>query len=249
MVSKPATTGKTKALVGRPAATQEPVSQRGQKRREQIKAATREVLERIGYRAMKVTDVAAKAGIAVGLFYHYFPDLKAATCEVLVDFLDEMAATQVPLPKDRYDVIFAPTLVVVTAFEDHPGLMRCLVQVADEVPEFKAIWNKASTAWTHRVAASIAREFPDGHLNESFSRSLAYALGSMVDGLVNEVFVDRNPDARKLLKTPRDVAELLSAIWYRALYLENPPPADLTLTAPLHGMGTPAEIRKFAKRS
>jgi AcrR family transcriptional regulator len=213
-------------------------------RREAIKVAIRDVLGRVGYRAMKVTDVAAQAGIAVGLFYHYFPDLKTATCEVLSDFLDEMAHTPVPEPKDRYDLIFAPTLVVVTAFEEQPGLMRCLVQVADEVPEFKALWNKASTAWTHKVAAGIARQFPDGQLSDAFSRSLAYALGAMVDGLVSEVYVHRNPDARKLLKTPHEVAELLSAIWYRAIYMENPPTANLTLTAPLHGMGAPKPMRK-----
>jgi len=222
------------------APAQDPVSQRGQKRRELIKAGTRVVLERVGYRAMKVTDVAAEAGIAVGLFYHYFPDLKTATCEVLSDFLDELASTPLPAAKDRFDVIFAPTLVTVTAFEEHPGLMRCLVQVADEVPEFKALWNKVSTAWTQRVASSIQRQFPEAHLSEEFSRSLSYALGAMVDGLMNELYVQGNADARKLLKTPREVAELLAAIWYRVLYLENPPARDLHLTAPLIAMKAPA---------
>ena len=85
----------------------DPASARGQKRRDLIKASTRVVLERVGYRAMKVTDVAAEAQIAVGLFYHYFPDLKTATCEVLSDFLDEMAAAPMAEPKGRYDVIFA----------------------------------------------------------------------------------------------------------------------------------------------
>lgn len=222
------------------APAQDPASTRGQKRRELIKASTRTVLERVGYRAMKVTDVAAEAQIAVGLFYHYFPDLKTATCEVLSDFLDELAAAPMAEPKGRYDVIFATTLVMVNAFEEHPGLMRCLVQVTDEVPEFKALWNKVSTAWTHRMASSLERQFPDGRLSEGFSRILAYALGAMVDGLVNEIYLHRNPDARKLMKTPRDVAEVLAAIWYRALYLENPPASALTLTSPLHRMVAPA---------
>lgn len=216
-----------------------PVSSRGQKRRELIKAAARNVLERVGYHAMKVTDVATEVGVAVGLFYHYFPDLKSVTCEVLSDFLDELSATEHPKPEDRFDAIFIPTLIWANAYEEHPGLMRCLVQVADEVPEFRALWNKHSATWNRRIAKNIARRFPEGQLSEKFSLSIAYALGSMVDGLINEIYVHRNNDLSKLLKSPREIAELLSAIWYRALYMENPPAGKLTLTAPLHEMGTP----------
>ncbi|MCX7174504.1 MAG: TetR/AcrR family transcriptional regulator [Proteobacteria bacterium] len=217
----------------------EPVSTRGQKRRELLKVAARAVLERVGYHAMKVTDVATEAGVAVGLFYHYFPDLKTVTCEVLSDFLDELAETPHPEAEDRFDVIFIPTLVWANAYEEHPGLMRCLVQVADEVPEFRALWNKLNATWSRRVAKNIARRFPEGQLSEDFSLSIAYSLGSMVDGLINEIYVHRNSDLCKLLKSPREVAELLSAIWYRALYMENPPAGKLTLTAPLHEMGAP----------
>lgn len=214
----------------------EPSSSRGQRRRELIKAATRVVLEREGYRAMKVVDVAKEAGVAAGLFYHYFPDLKSVTCEVLGDFLQEMANALMPEPKGRYDSIFSSTLILVKAFDEHPGLMRCLVQVADEVPEFKELWDRVSIAWTKRVATSIERQFPDSQIGEHFARCVAYALGAMVDGLVNEVYVHRNKDARRHLKRPQEVAELLSVMWYRALYLENPPQEALQFTAPITRM-------------
>jgi AcrR family transcriptional regulator len=217
----------------------EPVSARGQKRRELIKLAARSVLERVGYHAMKVTDVATEAGVAAGLFYHYFPDLETVTREVLSDYLDELSATPHPEPQDRFDVIFIPTLIWAKAYEEHPGLMRCLVQLADEVPEFRVLWNMHNTTWTRRIAKSIARRLPVSQLSDDFSLSIAYCLGSMVDGLINEVYVIRNSDLRKLLKSPQEAAELLSAIWYRALYLENPPANKLTLTAPLLDLGVP----------
>lgn len=237
---RPKKPGKSAAAAAAPAdPAPEPVSLRGQKRRELIKSAARVVLERVGYHAMKVTDVATEAGVAVGLFYHYFPDLKTVTCEVLSDFLDELWATPHPVPEDRFDVIFIPTMVWANAYEEHPGLMRCLVQVADEVPEFRAMWNNLNAVWSRRVAKNISRRYPEGQLSDDFSLSIAYALGSMVDGLINEIYVYRNSDLRNLLKSPREIAELLSAIWYRALYMENPPAGKLTLTAPLHRMGTP----------
>lgn len=213
--------------------SREAPSARAQKRRGLIKQAVAAVLERTGYRAMKVTDVAAEAGIAVGLFYHYFPDLCAATCEVLTDLVDELSARLDELPKteDRYQAVYRPTLLWAQTYEQHPGLMRCLVQVADEVPEFEALWLKTNDAWTRRIARSIARQFPSAALGERMSLSIAYALGSMIDGLLNEIYVHRNPELGKLLKTPAHSAELLAAIWYRALYLENPSVADPVVTA------------------
>ncbi len=213
----------------------ERTSVRAQKRREHLKVAISNVLERTGYRAMKVTDVTTQANVAVGLFYRYFPDLRAATCEVLTDFLDSIKAAveALPVAQDRFHAVYGPTLLWAQAFERNPGLMRCLVQVADEVPEFEALWLSANDGWTRRIAKSIVRQFPDAGLSESFSLTIAYALGSMIDGLLNELYVHRNSELQMLLITPEHVAELLSAIWYRALYMENPPTGALVITTDL----------------
>ncbi|MBL8315638.1 MAG: TetR/AcrR family transcriptional regulator [Rubrivivax sp.] len=246
----------------RSAGTGDTLSARALKRRGLIKNAVAAVLERVGYRAMKVTDVAAEAGIAVGLFYHYFPDLCAATCEVLTDLVDDLSARldELPKPEDRYQAVYRPTLLWAQTYEQHPGLMRCLVQVADEVPEFEALWLKTNDAWTRRIARSIARQFPSAALGERMSMSIAYALGSMIDGLLNEIYVHRNPELGKLLKTPAHSAELLAAIWYRALYLENPPVAEPVITVGIerlvrpeldalhaHGYAPPTASRKARK--
>ena len=62
-------------------------SPRGEAARARLKEATGRVLERVGYRQMRVADVTREAGVATGLFHHYFPDLKTATIEVLRDFM------------------------------------------------------------------------------------------------------------------------------------------------------------------
>ncbi len=214
-------------------------SPRAQKRRALIKLAVSSVLERSGYRAMKVTDVASEAGIAVGLFYHYFPDLRTATCEVLADFIDTLAAQVDGLPKadHPYQIIYKPTLLWARAYQQHPGLMRCLIQVADEVPEFQELWVKTNDAWTRRIARSIARQFPDAGLSDRFSLSIAYSLGSMIDGLLNELYVHSNSELGKLMQTPEHAAELLAVLWYRSLYLENPPAEALVTTIGVETQG------------
>lgn len=213
----------------------ERTSARAQKRRELLKVAVSNVLERTGYRAMKVTDVTSQANVAVGLFYRYFPDLRTATCEVLTDFIEsiKVEVENLPVAKDKFQAVYRPTLLWAQAYERHPGLMRCLVQVADEVPEFEELWLSANEGWTRRIAKSIVRQFPDAGLSESFSLTIAYALGSMIDGLLNELYVHRNRELQMLLITPEHVAELLSAIWYRALYMENPPAGALVITTDL----------------
>ena len=64
-------------------------SAKGEQARKKLKRACLEVLERVGYHEMKVTDVTKEAGVASGLFYHYFKDLKSLTLEVLTDFVSE----------------------------------------------------------------------------------------------------------------------------------------------------------------
>lgn len=211
---------------------------KGQRTREALRRATKVVLERLGYHAMKVADVAAEAEVAVGLFYHYFPDLKTAACDVLAEFMREIdgMAYNLPPAADAFDAIYRPTLVWTQAYAANPGLMRCLGQIAAEVPEFREIWLRGSQLWTHRVARRLVRQFGQEALPDSLYLSVAYTLGSLVEGLLQEIYVRRNPELCDLLTAPEQVAELLSVIWYRAVYLRNPPADRLTLSAPLLSM-------------
>jgi len=211
---------------------------KGQRTREALRRATRTVLERLGYHAMKVADVAAEAEVAVGLFHHYFPDLKTAACDVLAEFIREIDGRAYDLPPaaDAFDAIYRPTLIWTQAYADQPGLMLCLGQVAAEVPEFREIWLRGNQLWTHRIARRLMRQFDHGGPRDRLYLSLAYTLGAMVDGLLQEIYVRRHPELSELLTTPAQVAELLSVVWYRAVYLENPPADRLTLAAPLLSM-------------
>ena len=69
-------------------------SARGEQARARLKEAAARVLERVGYRQMRVVDVTREAGVASGLFYHFFPDLKTLTIEVLQDFMQRFEAIE-----------------------------------------------------------------------------------------------------------------------------------------------------------
>ena len=107
-------------------------SARGERARARLKAAALVVLEREGYHRMRIADVTREAGVAQGLFYHYFTDLKSLTLEVLTEFAQ---ASQDPAEIERdvargdwYGRIYAYNLVVVRSYARRPGIMRCSVE-------------------------------------------------------------------------------------------------------------------------
>jgi AcrR family transcriptional regulator len=102
-------------------------SARGERAAARLKEAALVVLERQGFHKMRIADVTREAGVAQGLFYHYFNDLKSLTVEVLTDFVqasNDPAAIEKDVAKgDWYGRIYAHNLVVVKSYAKRPGLM------------------------------------------------------------------------------------------------------------------------------
>ena len=215
------------AVSKKPAA---PQTQRGNQTREKLKEATVRVLERIGYRAMRLSDIASEAGVNVSLLYHYFSGKADLTHEILVELLDRqrfedlsgMAPTS-----DPFDSIVRANKVMVSTYSRTPGLMRCLLHFDEEEVEFSELYRKVSVDWSLKIAKDIARRCPDVALGDEQRLMIAYALGGMVDNFLFELYVDRNPTLVKAFSAPEDVAHFLAILWYRAIYLANPPAEQL----------------------
>lgn len=196
-----------------------------------LKDATRTLLERVGYRQLRVADIAREAGVAVGLFYHYYPDIKTTTCEILSDFMEQMtaAARAAPRTEDLFDTLCAQFEVLIHHFEQQPGLMRCMIQVSDEIPEFGAIWERSNRQWTRSFARYLTERMGQGagegtgKPDASTMVLVAYCLGSISDGVLHECYVQRNPDLSASIRSTRDLAEMMATLIYRAVFLQNPP--------------------------
>lgn len=197
-----------------------------------LKDATRTLLERVGYRQLRVADIAREAGVAVGLFYHYYPDIKTTTCEILSDFMAQMteAARAAPRTEDLFDTLCAQFEVLIHHFEQQPGLMRCMIQVSDEIPEFGAIWERSNRQWTRSFARYLAERMGQGMGGDAAGQPkpgtmllVAYCLGSISDGVLHECYVQRNPDLTGSIRSTRDLAEMMATLIYRAVFLQNPP--------------------------
>lgn len=221
-----ANAGGAAAAENRPA-----LSARGEQARARLKEAAARVLERVGYRQMRVGDVTAEAGVASGLFYHYFPDLKTLTAEVLQDFMQRFEAIE-DIERgvekgDWYARMHAHNRAVVESYARNPGIMRCMVQMGDEQPEFGELWRASYHRRLELFVRALPRLFPEARLSGAQAHLVTTMLAGMGEHLLSEYYIVRTPALREMELGEEEMTEWISVMFYRALFLENPSPERL----------------------
>jgi len=245
--------GRKQAAAAEPGAAGRPaLSARGEQARARLKEAAARVLERVGYRQMRVVDVTREAGVASGLFYHYFPDLKALTSEVLADFMQRFEAIdeieQGVAKGDWYARMYAHNRAVVGSFVRNPGIMRCMVQLGDEEPEFGELWRASYYRRLELFVRALPRLFPPARLSAAQARLVTTMLAGMGEHLLSEYYIVRAPALREIDLGEEEMTEWISVMFYRALFLENPPAERLKHAALVEhlrrGAGVPVKNPK-----
>lgn len=199
---------------------------RGLRSRERLKRAARELLNEQGFRSLRVQDVTARAGVATGLFYRYFHDLREIVAEISRDFFAELLADVDPgeASEHRYDWIFDNLCNVVRRFAQNPGILACLFGLAGDYAEFDQIWKENAHKWNLRVAEYLRREI---RCDAAHARRMGFMLGAMTEGVVYQALIRRTEDLVEFGGRPEDIADVLAVMWYRAIFLEDPPLARL----------------------
>ncbi|HEY9553028.1 TetR/AcrR family transcriptional regulator [Allosphingosinicella sp.] len=188
-------------------------------------AALTVLLQERAFHEIRLEDITHEAGVRVSLFYHYFQSKVDITHEVLSELLESFREQVADRPKDNspLSAIHFANQQMVALYASNPGAMRCLVEVHDGMAPFAPMWRQLTLEWNKRIAASIRRQFPDIFPDQATYLSLAYALAGTADNFLFEYFVLKNETLRDAHPTPEDVARFLTILWFRALYLENPP--------------------------
>ncbi len=185
--------------------------------RARLQSAMAELLDDRPPAELKVADICGAAGSAHGTFYTYFPDIRGALAETLLDFIAflqgqmRQAARSGPTPGDRSR---RATAAYLDLFAANRGLMRCLVTRLDAFPEASAAFQRLNRDWTETVATAWAKRSDRPH-DELLRR--AYALGGMVDQYLIMLHFGDDPTLAALSQDRAAVIETLSHIWEKGM--------------------------------
>ncbi|MFK8018900.1 MAG: TetR/AcrR family transcriptional regulator [Pseudomonadales bacterium] len=228
--SAPATSASNSQVHGR----------KGLEARAKLKRAAMTVLEERGYHAMRIADVTGEAGVATGLFYHYFSDLKTLTLEVLSDFVAQSRnLEEIERGLDRTDWfgrMLAHNRLVVNSYAERPGLMRCLLQMADEDPAFSAQLRENFVESLHWLVARMPKLFPQAEFTEHQALLLVYSVAGCGEMLLRDYFINHDAALHSKEVSIDELVELLSVTFYRGLFAQNPPAEKLKYTCYVRGM-------------
>jgi AcrR family transcriptional regulator len=217
---------------------------KGERTRRRIKAAAARILETKGYHALQMADIASSAGLSHGAVYKYFRNKKHVTLEVLSECVERGMRLMLPdrLESNVYERIYQATWKQVNLFVANVGLTRCIRQLGDELPEFNELVLSTNGEWYDLVARGFVRRWQPGGEGERtrLASDVAHALGAMVDELMYDVFVRRNPRLAHYRDDSERLARLISILWYRAAYGQNPSSDGLGPGDPMLAAMSPA---------
>ncbi len=201
-------------------------------------AAARDVIERDGYHAARITDIADQAGTAIGSFYHHFSGKQAVFTAVMHDHLATLHNTAGTggggdggrdtddtevrtLAEQRAHAIQRVNAAIDRYLDDYPGHTSLLLLRLDEAigthPELIELRLAVHRHFASAIATSLRRWQAAGIADATLDADHAGdALAAMV-GHATRVW--------RLFGSPydRDVASRnLTALWCNGVGLSNP---------------------------
>lgn len=214
------------------------VRRKGERTRDRIRLCTAELLNEVGYRELKLTDICKRAKISPPVLYLYFESKEALVNEILKEFLQEfMNRATSTSARSPFQAMYDANLQWIKSARANAGLMRCLLQFSEEQREFAQLFARESNSWHLRVTQSVLHRFPSAAPEEHTILFIVHALGGMVDEITRRLFAEKEPTlvdlSARVASTDEDLSALLTTVWHRALYACDPPASEARAVAPL----------------
>ena len=222
---------------------------KGKRTRFRLKIAAVSVLAEVGYQDLKVSDICEQAEVALGTFYTYFTDKSEIAAEVLLDFTDDLyeQGRSAARGASDYQAILRTNQFFAAAYQRNSGLVRCLVQLEDMVADFRSRVREKRLFWLKKIARSLARRTGHPDVSNALFLQIAYALEGMVFTYLYDTFVRREPVLNRQAGGSDRIADLLSVLWYRATYCEDPPDNEVRHAREALGMRRDSTTKTVTK--
>ena len=199
-----------------------PRSRKGVETRARLIAAAKEVFEQDGFLDARISDIAEKAGLSHGSFYHYFESKEEVFREVVAEMDERLSApmTNIVLdpnsPLSPFDRLQEAMLLWLEAYRDESRIMGVIEQVSRFDPEVAASRFERQQSTLEDIAHSIRSLQRRGLIDERLDPTItAAALGAMTRRFPEAWLVERVID-----DDFDDVVEQFTFIFARALGLD-----------------------------
>jgi AcrR family transcriptional regulator len=197
----------------------EPGLRKGERTRRRILWATADELTRTPFALLSMDAIAQVADVSRAALYQYVGSKEEAVRIVLTGFQGRMLA--LPVERTRgmtpLDSIRRAHRWYIDYFSKNAIFMERVRELHSAMPELIAERQKVNRVWADRVLASVRRHGASGLTNARL-RIRILALECMIDDLLRELFVIRNPNMIDAACDPDTLAAELAAVWYASLY-------------------------------
>ncbi|MBV9639743.1 MAG: TetR/AcrR family transcriptional regulator [Mycobacteriaceae bacterium] len=190
---------------------------RGDRQREAIVAAVRDLLEEHSFADLSVSTISERAGVARSGFYFYFDSKYAVLAVILADFLtqlDELTHDFAPRSADESPAVFAKRMVGSAAAvfaSNHPVMRACTVAQNTDA-QIREMMNDVEDTVIDKIVGVVEQD--------SGARPISVDLRALVRTLTattaltlagDSGFVGRGKD-------PARAVEVVEKLWLTALW-------------------------------
>jgi AcrR family transcriptional regulator len=202
-----------------------PNTKKGQKTREHLLSAARKVIERDGYVALRMGDVAAEAEVSLGALYRYFENkddlFLSLIGDIHKDLYEASRARKHSFRTEPFATLRESNEGYLVHYFANRDIMRAFIEATTVDARVCDKWWWMRERHVDRFVSALKRDFNIVEVDGISTRVIAEALASSVEqsAYVWYARADRN----KSLIPVETAAEVLARLWYRAIWGDGDP--------------------------
>jgi AcrR family transcriptional regulator len=195
-----------------------PKTPKGRKRYRELVDATKTALNKKGYSALNIQDIAAEADAPIGLFYRYFESKDDAVLAAVSTAVSEYRAQFEGTKGETYfEHQKGLHKLLVSFFGNWPGVMSCYYSLS-KGGIFTAYFER-STLDFDELHARRAFNHTDGHLSQEALLPTIHALTALSDNFLFRYYTHRDDTEILSRAAGADIPSLLAGLRVRGLFL------------------------------
>jgi AcrR family transcriptional regulator len=200
-----------------------PATRKGQKTRQHLLLAARKVIERDGYVALRMGDVAVEAEVSLGALYRYFENkddlFLSLIGDIHKDLYEASRARKHNFRIDPFATLKESNEGYLLHYSSNRDIMRAFIEATTVDARVCDMWWWMRQRHVDRFVSALKRDYGIVEVEGISTRIIAEALASSVEqsAYVWYARADRNAS----LVPIETAAEVLARLWYRAIWCDG----------------------------